>query len=114
MKITEITVHAERCFNHPFEQYSNLRPSITLTASIEPGEDTGEATKSLQSQAETLVEDHKQTMLKSLHELERMQQTTAELRRLGDEIQRAQSRLTDLRKENPQATFDLPETINPL
>lgn len=111
MKIQHITVHAERCFNHPYENYSNLRPSITLAATVEDGEDPSEAAKALQSQAETLVEDHKQSMLKSLHELERMQQTTAEFRRLGDEIKRAQDRLADLRASHPQATLDLPESI---
>jgi hypothetical protein len=32
MKINSITVTAGRTFNHPHEQYSNLRPEVTMTA----------------------------------------------------------------------------------
>ena len=31
MKINTITVTAGRTFNHPHEDYSNLRPSVTMT-----------------------------------------------------------------------------------
>ena len=55
MQITEITVHAGRTFNHPYESYSNLRPSLTLRAILTDGEDHLAATKALQAQAEGLV-----------------------------------------------------------
>ena len=34
MKIQTITVTAGRTFNHPHEQYSNLRPEVQMTATL--------------------------------------------------------------------------------
>lgn len=112
MKITKITVQAARCFNHPYESYSNLQPQVRLEADLIDGEDPIEAAKALQSQAETLVEDHKQAMLASLHHLQQMSEATAEIRRLGDEISRAQQRLTQLRNSHPNIAHELPEKIS--
>ena len=38
MKITEIVVSAGRTFNHPYENFSNLRPQVTLKATPDEGE----------------------------------------------------------------------------
>jgi ornithine cyclodeaminase/alanine dehydrogenase-like protein (mu-crystallin family) len=102
MKITEIVVTAARTFNHPFETYSNLRPEVTLKATLSDSEDPTEAVKSLQSQAEGIVEDHKQTMLQSLVELHNLTERQAEVRGLQKEMQRAQDRLKEIRNEHPQ------------
>jgi len=101
MKITSVTVHAGRCFNHPYESYSNLRPEITMTAELGEGEDPVAASKALQQQAETLVEDHKRAMLESIHQLQQMTERQVEMRRLGDEMARVQKRLDAIREENP-------------
>ena len=101
MKVTNITVQAGRCFNHPYEQYSNLRPEITMTATLEDGDDPAAAAKALQQQAETLVEDHKRTMLESIHELHELTLKQREVRQLGEEMKRAQQRLDALREEHP-------------
>lgn len=103
MKVTNITVQAGRCFNHPYEQYSNLRPEITLHAELAEGEDPIEAAKQLQQTAETLVEDHKRTMLRSIEELYLLTEKQAEARRLGDEMKRVQERLDKIRAEHPEA-----------
>lgn len=112
MTITQITVQAGRCFNHPYEQYSNLRPEITMTAALDAGDDPIAAAKALQQQAETLVEDHKRAMLESIHDLQRLTERQAEMRRLGDEMKRVQTRLDNIRAENPG--LPLPGDVDPL
>jgi hypothetical protein len=105
MKITEIVVAAGRTFNHPHETYSNLRPMVTLKATVEDGDDATVATRQLQQQAEGLVEDHKQQLLRSLEELHQMTERQSEVRGLQVELDRAQRRLEEIRKENPSLTI---------
>lgn len=102
MQITQITVHAGRTFNHPYEQYSNFKPGVSLVATLDESDDPLKVTQDLQAKAETLVEDHKRNMLKSLHELQAMGEAQEELIRMGDAISRAQSRIDDLRKKYPK------------
>ncbi len=102
MKVTEIVVSAGRTFNHPYEQYSNLRPQVTLKATLDDGDDPAVAAKELQGKAEKLVEDHKQNMLRTLQELHKLSVAKQEMfdvaRRLGE----LNNRLAELREENPQ------------
>lgn len=107
MKIKAITVTAGRTFNHPHEQYSNLRPEIVLTADLDESDDAGACAKALQARAEGLVEDHKQGMLQSIEELYQLSQRQAEVRGLQHELERAQNRLEEIRKQNP--ALQLPE-----
>lgn len=102
MKVQTIKVQAGRCFNHPYEAYSNLRPEITITAEIAEGDDPIACAKELQHQAETLVEDHKRTMLASIEQLEAMRRSQQELQQLGDMMRRQQTRIDELRREHPQ------------
>jgi galactokinase len=102
MKIKTITVQAGRCFNHPYEQYSNLRPEITMTAEIDESDDPIAAAKALQQQAETLVEDHKRAMLASIEDLEQMRRSQAELSELGRLMNRQQARIDELRRQHPE------------
>ena len=102
MKITSITVTAGRTFNHPRENYSNLRPEVVLNASLEAGEDASSAVKSLQAQAEQMVEDHKQGLLKSIEELHQLTERQAEMRGLQRQLEQTQQRLTEIRTENPE------------
>jgi hypothetical protein len=101
MNIKSITVTAGRTFNHPRETYSNLRPEVTLTATLEDGEDASEATKQLQTRAEGLVEDHKRGLLNSIEELYKLSEYQAEVRGLQEQLERAQVRLNHIRTENP-------------
>lgn len=102
MKIQTITVTAGRTFNHPHESYSNLRPEVVLTATLSEGEDATAAAKQLQAQAEGLVEDHKQAMLKSIEELYQLSERQAEMRGLQKQLLRAQERLEEIRQAHPQ------------
>lgn len=66
MQIIEITVGAHTGFNHPYEQYSNFKPSVTLKATLSPHEDATTATKVLQLKAQDLVDSEKARILASL------------------------------------------------
>lgn len=101
MKINTIQVTAGRTFNHPHEQYSNLRPSVTMVATLEEGEDPGAATRELQAKAEQIVEDHKQGLLQSIEELYQLTERQAEMRGLQRQLEAAQKRLETIRSENP-------------
>lgn len=101
MTIEKIQVTAARTFKHPHESYSNLRPSVLLMASVAPDEDVNKCVKQLQQQAEGLVEDHKQGLIKSLEELWQLTERQAEVRGLESQLKRAQSRLDEIRAENP-------------
>lgn len=106
MKITSVTVSAGRTFNHPYEQYSNLRPEVTMTATLEEGENAVDVTKALQSTAEGLVEDHKRGLLTSIEELHKLSEYQAEVRGLQEQLQRTQNRLNDIRTQNPQLQLE--------
>lgn len=101
MKITNIIVRAGRTFNHPHEQYSNLKPEVELRAELQDGDDAAACAKQLQAQAEGLVEDHKQGLLKSIEELYQLSERQSEMRGLQRELERTQSRLEAIRRENP-------------
>ncbi len=102
MKIVEVNVSAGRTFNHPHESYSNLRPSVNFKATLEEGDDPISVTKDLQRQAEQLVEDHKQNMLKSLEDLYDLTERQREMTTLEQQLGRAQSRLDEIRKTYPK------------
>ena len=102
MTITRIQVTAGRTFNHPYEQFSNLRREVGLEASLAEGDNPIDSTKELQARAEGLVEDHKQGILKSLHELNQLHEHAAEVRGLQHELTKAQHRLDALRAEHPE------------
>jgi hypothetical protein len=102
MKIQTIKVTAGRTFNHPHEQYSNLRPEVVMTATLDEGEDSTVAVRDLQQRAEGLVEDHKRSLLHSIEELYQLTERQAEMRGLQSELKRASNRLAEIRKEHPQ------------
>jgi len=106
MQVTEIVVTAGRTFNHPYESYSNLRPQVVLKASLAEDENFAEAVKKLQAEAESLVEDHKNHLLRSLEQLERLRVNTSEAASLGRQIEKAQQWLDELRAAHPD--LDLP------
>jgi hypothetical protein len=101
MKINTIQVTAGRTFNHPHEQFSNLRPEVTMTATLEDGEDAAKATRELQAKAEQIVEDHKRGLLTSIEELYQLTERQAEVRGLQQQLEMAQKRLESIRQENP-------------
>lgn len=105
MKIIEVTVSAGRTFNHPYEDYSNLRPNVTVKASVDDGEDANAAIAKLQALAEKTVEDHKQNLLRSLEELHYLTQAQRDMTTLAEQIQISQARLDDIRKNHPQLSL---------
>lgn len=101
MKIVEITVHAGRTFNHPYEQYANFKPGLSLRATLEDGEDPEAATKALQERAERMAEEQKQQILADLHQLERQARITSSIAATERQIERLQQELASL-KQTPQ------------
>ncbi len=114
MKVREITVEAGRTFNHPYEDYSNLRPTVRLTATVDEDEDPDTAAQVLQRQAERLVEDHKTALLDSLrqiHELERNEQKIADLERslklVNEDLARAREYQDRMAQRPPMLGADI-------
>lgn len=102
MEVKEIIVSAGRTFNHPFEEYANLKPHITIKAEIVAGDDWQKETLKLQAIAEGLIEDHKQMMLKQITDLYELTEKQRELASLERGMRQAQSRLEEIRKLHPQ------------
>ncbi len=110
MNVTQITVSAGRTFNHPHEAYSNLRPEVTMTATLDPSDDYEQAIKTLQEQAETLVEGHKEAMLKSIEGLYQLDQAKDRVGQLTSAIRKAREEIDYTLKEYPQ--LNIPELEN--
>lgn len=104
MRITEITVSAGRVVSHPTESYANLRPQVTLKASLDDSDDPIAATKELQAKAEQLVEDHKNQLVDDIMKLERLSREDAEIAGLEQRLREAQSRLEALRSSRKLLT----------
>ena len=107
MTIQTITVRAGRTFNHPHEQYSNLRPEVEMIATLSPGEDAEGATRTLQAKAEALVEQHKRQLLDTIEDLYQSAEIERELANLEGTLRSAQARMEDLRRRKTEL---LPET----
>lgn len=101
MKVVEITVHAGRTFNHPYESFANSKPGLSLRASLDDGEEVEVATKQLQEKAECLVEELKQRTLADLRYLEEKARIDTSIASIEGQIERLQEDLARL-KENPQ------------
>lgn len=56
MKTIEIIAGAQAGFNHPTEDYANFKPSITLKAILEDGDDPDASALALLTKASKLVE----------------------------------------------------------
>lgn len=112
MKISEIVVSAGRTFNHPYESYANLKPQVTLKATLDAGEDASSAVRELQAQAEQLVEQHKLIMLAEIRRLKELHDTAEEVANLQEQIRRSQAALSRLRRDNPEAFPELPAAID--
>jgi len=107
MKITEITISAGRTFNHPYEQFSNFRPSLQIKAvPTEDGEDGIKIIKDLQAMAEGLMEDHKKALrevLCKIHHNLYPEEATSSMEEL---IRKEQKYLESLRKTGRQIQMD--------
>lgn len=93
MQITEIQVHAGRTVNHPLEQYSNLKPSISLKAVLTVGDDPEQSVKGLQALAERLVEEHKHQMIADIKALDYRMRQQADLKSAERELVRLEERI---------------------
>lgn len=104
MKVTEITVHAGRTFNHPYEQYANFKPGLSLRATLDDGEDPTAVTKALQAHAEKMAEEQKQQVLADLHQLERHARMTSSIAATERQIENLQRELATLKQTSQLET----------
>jgi predicted nucleic acid-binding Zn-ribbon protein len=77
-RIIEITASSGTSFNHPYESYSNFKPSITLKAVVGEHEDPIYCIQNLQRQAHDFVTAEKDRIMMELereNEIERCNQT---------------------------------------
>lgn len=101
MKVTEITVSAGRVVSHPVENYSNLKPMVSLKAVLDEGDDYEQSIKDLQAKAEGLVEDHANALKKHIRDMHYLSEREREAKRLEDAITASQERLAEIRSEMP-------------
>lgn len=76
MIIQEITVHAGRTFNHPYERSANFRFDFSLKAQLQEGDDFAQYLVTLQRAAEIQADEHKAMILgecERLHKIEDLQ-----------------------------------------
>lgn len=73
MIIQEITVHAGRTFNHPYERYSNFRFDFSLKAQIQEGDDFAQCLVTLQRAAEIQADEHKSMLIGDCERLKKIQ-----------------------------------------
>lgn len=107
MQVTEIVVNAARTFNHPHESYSNLRPGVTLKATLSEGDEEDACVKALQAKAEKLVEDHKRLLIETINQVYELSQADEKIADIEQSMLEAQNRLERLREYRKQ----LPETF---
>jgi hypothetical protein len=105
MNITQITVSAGRTFNDPYENYSNYKPHLTLTATLAPEDDAYDRLRLLQNYAEHLMDDHKRKMLSDLRALQAASQIRQEVSDLEAKIDRFQERLDEIKRNAPELPF---------
>ena len=98
MKITEVVISAGRTVSHPLESYANLRPQVSLKASIEDGEDYETVVRNLQAKAESMVEDHKNSLVKGLIEIDHLSRQQQRIESLERNIRDSQNELENLRR----------------
>lgn len=93
MQFKSIKVSAGRTVPHPIESYSNLRIGLVLAAEITEDEDVDAATRQLQAKAEGLVDDHAETLTKTISERYHTRRKMEELASLERDVATAQARL---------------------
>lgn len=115
MRVNEVTVSAGRTFSHPYEEYSNLRPGVTIRAVLDPEEDFVAVTRELQAKAEDLVERHKEAMLHSLRQIHTLSAAQRRLASLEREIAARHVEIEEVRRQTAEIEQGyLPDGTEPL
>lgn len=95
MQITQVTVTAARVIPHPVESYSNLRPSVSLTATLSPEDEPFKCVRNLQNAAEVLVVEHANNMVKAIVDEAARARREGELKAVRDMISQCETSLND-------------------
>lgn len=108
MKINTVTVSAGRTVSHPIEDFANIRPELSMTATLEEGDDPVAVVRELQAQAERLVQDHLDRLVDTLVTIDRMDRQDRQIANLETELAERQKRLDALRAEAEAADTSPP------
>lgn len=109
MQVTEIVISAGRTFNHPFEDYSNLRPNVTLKATVTEADDFEQCVKNLQAKAESMVQDHKVALLQAIHDHQQLMLQEREIKTLESMIKTSQEKLEHIRSQADTKQLEIGE-----
>lgn len=110
MQVTEVIVSAGRTVSHPLESYANLRPQVTLKATVEAGDDYHAVTRQLQASAEGLVEDHKNNLIKDIRALDALARKNHRIASLETSIRDSQIELEELRADDAKGQLPFGES----
>ena len=111
MIVTQITIRAGRTFNHPHEQFSNLRCDVEATATVAENESAADAIKLLQSRLEEAVEEHKNKMLTDIRFLKQKAELEKSIAKAEREIQEREQYLKSMREHRDNMTESTLVTI---
>lgn len=106
MILQEITVHAGRTFNHPYERFANFRFDLSLKATLQGGDDAGECLVNLQRLAETFADEHKARLLKECDRLHHISGLENLIRDLKMDHQPWMSETAEERAEKLKVTLE--------
>lgn len=108
-KITEITVGAATSFNHPFESYSNFKPSVVLKATVGESEDVSSAVVALQMLADDMVCEEKARILAALELAHETAKAKDDVAHWGARLREAQEEI-----EHAKHTLESPDALRGL
>ena len=103
--ITQITVSCGAGFNHPYEQYANFKPRVSITAEISPTDHAPTVTKYLQDLALTAVTEEKERILARLDREHDLHATRYDIDEIKSAIARAEGLVADPNREDGPALF---------
>jgi hypothetical protein len=87
-RVTEITVHAGTSFNHPYEQFSNFKPGISLTVQIDEDADRADVLRAWQARAHDVITEEKARILEGLAHEEVIRSQRSDLSYHEDQLKR--------------------------
>lgn len=99
MKVKQITVRAGRVVPHPLHAYGNLKADLEIVADVEDGEDPEEVRRALQTQIESLVEQHVADLKSSIRDFENFARQSERIKRLETELNQRQAELDEIKKD---------------
>lgn len=118
MKITKIIASAGVTFNHPYIQFSNFRPAITLEATLGDHEDATASAMRLLAQARACVDVERENILdecKKIHDIsqaeDRIRYLTREIASINEDIAREEKNVLARELELEERKEGMPAAV---